>query len=369
MKELVFLSAVEDIERFRWETLCQLHSSRRYGLSDKFRIIVFLPIYNSLQGFNPEWKKIEKLFPETKFFYYTDNQGKTTDLMINYDYQPIHRLTSLEKHFKAHRELENSAVFYLDSDVIFTSESPIASYTQDDTNYLSDAHTYLNEEYLSSKENDVIPEKLEKYQKLKIIEKAASFAKLSIKDLTEKNNNTGGAQYLLKNMNAKFFSECIDLCLKIRMFFQTINQEFFPGKTFQEKENNGIQSYCADMWAIQWNLWKHNLPSETPKWMDFAWATDKIEALDNKWMLHNAGINSENSIRITENLKSIKGEDGKSVMVDAPTFWKYKYRTTSPFDDIPAIENIINNEYSQKYCTSKIAQEVLDAYNTLIKTK
>lgn len=366
-RELVIISCVENKERFVWETETQLFNLFKYGLTDKFRLLIFLPAYQ--REFLKEWKELETRYPEAKFFYYTDVQNKVTDLMVNYDYVPIHRLCSLEKHFKDHPELQKSAVFYLDSDVIFTSEPPIASYVDDDINYLSDTKTYLNEVYLSGKIKDVIPEKKEQYEKLGVIDKAAKFAGLTIEDLRSKNNNTGGAQYLLKDISPKFFSECIDLCLQIRIFFQTINQEFFPGNTRIERENSGIQSYCADMWAIQWNLWRHGLPSSTDKWMNFAWATDKIEALTDKWMLHNAGITSDASIRITLDNKTIKGEDGKSTIVDVPSLWKGKYYNKSIFDDIESIKIIVNNKDSQKYCTSRYAQEVLETYNNLIKTK
>lgn len=365
-RELVIISCVENKERFVWETETQLFNLSKYGLADKFRLLIFLPAYQ--REFLKEWKELEIRYPEAKFFYYTDVQNKVTDLMVNYDYVPIHRLCSLEKHFKDHPELQKSAVFYLDSDVIFISEPPIASYIDDDVNYLSDTKTYLNEAYLSSKIKDVIPEKEEQYKKANIIDRAARFAGLTIHDIRAENENTGGAQYLLKDMTPKFFSECIDLCLKIRIFFQTINQEFFPGATRVDKENNGIQSFCADMWAIQWNLWKHKLPSQTPEWMNFAWATDGIEALGGKFLLHNAGITSDSSIRITDSKKSIRGKDGKSVIINVPCFWKNKYQD-SVFNHIEDVYKVVNDDNSQKYCTSRYAQEVLETYNNLIKTK
>jgi hypothetical protein len=368
-RELVIISCVENIERFIWETETQLFNLSKYGLVDKFRLLIFLPAYQ--REFLKGWKEMEKRYPEAKFFYYTDPHNKVTDLMVNYDYVPIHRLCSLERHFKAFPDLQNSAVFYIDSDVIFTSEPPIGLYVDDDINYLSDTKTYLNETYLSSKIKDVIPEKKEQYEKANIVDRAAKFAGLAISDIKAENDNTGGAQYLLKNMNFKFFSECIDLCLKIRIFFQTINQEFFPGTTRIEKENNGIQSFCADMWAIQWNLWRHKLPTSTPKWMDFAWATDKTDRLSEVFMLHNAGVTSDNSIRITENNRSVPnyGDYGRPTIIDAPTLYKNRWLHSSIYKDIDFIQSIIDNPNSQKYCTSRYAQEVVETYNNLIKTK
>lgn len=369
MKELHIISCVEDIERFRWETMVQLFSLRKWNLSEKARIIVFTPIYRSVE-FSKEWAQIEKLFPETKFFYYNDPRGTVTDLMVNYNYHNVHRLCSLERHFKEYPELEKDTVFYTDSDVIFPNKpfDGKEDLLQNDINYLSDTHTYLNEEYLSGKVSDVKEDKIDEWVEADIINKVAKLAGLSLSEIREKNNNTGGAQYVLKNMNSKFFSECIDVCLKVRMFLQNVNQYFFPGETPIDRENKGIQSYCADMWAIQWNLWKNKLPSETPKWMDFAWATDKIEKLKNLSFLHNAGIVSEDSIRITENGRSVKNEKGESINVIVPCFFKNKYYETSVFSDIPNIKKIVDNKNSKEYCTSKYAEEILNTYNSLIKT-
>lgn len=368
-KQLHFISCVEDSERFLWESAVQLFNMEKYGLDDKFRIIIFLPAYNRIKGFSPKWKKLEEWFPNTKFFYYQDdNRNSVTDLMVNYDYIPIHRLCSLERHFKEYPELEKDAIFYLDSDVIFTKDPNISQELLDnDIIYLSDTRTYLNERYFSSKIKDVKEELKEEYDKLDVVDKIASFAKLKKETLIENNDNTGGAQYILKNMTADFFSKCIDTCLIFRMYLQHINQKYFPGLTPQDRESKGHQSWVADMAAIQWNLWRLGYKCETPSWMDFAWATDDTSKLESTFILHNAGITSNATIRATKNLRSVKNEDGSPLMVDAPAFFKGKYANSSPFNDIEELEKIVAHETSQQYCTSIYTQEVLNTYNKFIK--
>lgn len=374
MKQLHVISCVEDIPRFEWETIVQLHSARKYNLSDKFRVIVFLPAYNELRGFSSGWDSIVKMFPETKFYFYRDPKHKVTDLMVNYNYQPIHRLCSLERHFREFPELEKDAILYVDSDVIFTQTPPLqstalAGYLQDDINYLSDTHTYLNAEYLESKWKDVIEEKQEEYKAFDPFTRVAKMCNIFPETIRENNKKTGGAQYLLKNATARFFNSCIDTCLIFRGFYQEVNQRFFPGNTVKEREDNGVQSWCADMIAIQWELWKQNLPSETPKWMDFAWATDKLDRLDSVFILHNAGITSDGLIRITEDLKTVRDENDVPVVIEAPALFKDKYKRTSIFSAIEEVELVANHPESKKYCTSMYAKEVLETYNNLIKLK
>lgn len=376
-KQLHIISVFPDELRFQWETMVQLSNLRRHGYSDKARIIIFLPAYYELRGFSLKWKEIQEWFPETKFFFYKDSKATVTDLMVNYDYHPILRLCCLEKHFKEHPELQNDAILYIDSDVLFLQPPDIEQYIQDDVNYLSDTHTYLNANYFDSKsellEDEgpkfLNPDKYKEYIERDILSQCTKFSKIN-REICEKNNrNTGGAQYLLKNMTPEFFSECIDSCLLIRMYLQQINQTYFKGETPQEKEDNGLQSWCSDMWAIQWNLWRHNLPSETPKWMDFAWASEEIPEDEHRFLFHNAGITADSKIRVTSHLKSIKNEDGSSKMIEAPAVFKNTYRRITPFQTIDEIQKVVDHPISQKYYTSFYAQSILDTYNTFMNNK
>lgn len=359
MRKLHIISAVEDAERFIWETDCQLYNSRKYNLSEKFRVLVFLPSTKLHIGFSPKWKKLEEKYPETSFFYYPDVNGYVTNLAIEYNYIPIHRLCSLYSHFKAHPELQKSAIFYIDSDVIFTKKPEFEAYINDDIQYLSDTHTYLNAEYIDGKWKDVKPELQQEYKSKNILDSLLKRLNIDNQIVRNNNYNTGGAQYLLKDIPAKFWNDCIDICLLTRVYFQHNNQYYFNGETPLEREDKGVQSWCADMWAIQWNLWKNGYTTSTPKWMDFAWATDEVSKLDRVFMLHNAGVSEDCKIRITEDLSSVKDENGNPIMIETPAFSKEKFKNSTP--DIPTLEKIINNETSKKYCTSIYAEELLNS--------
>lgn len=374
MRKLHILSVFPDEIRFQWECLVALNNWRKYGYSQYAHIIVFLPAYHETRGFSPKWKKIQEWFPETKFFFYKDAKATITDLMVNYNYDPILRLCCLERHFKLHPELEKDTIMYIDSDVLFTQQPDIEQYIQDDINHLSDTHTYLNASYFDSKgqkEADgtpkfVHPDKFEEYQTKDILSQCVKFSGIT-REICEKNDkNTGGAQYLLKNMSSKFFSECIDSCLLIRMYLQQINQQYFKGDTIEERESQGFQSWCSDMFSIQWNLWKHNLPSQTPKFMDFVWASEEIPEFSSKFLFHNAGITGDSVIRVTKNLVSSKHTDGTQVFIDAPALFKGNYTRISPFQDLDNLKKIIEHPVSQKYCTSFYVQEILDTYNKFL---
>lgn len=344
MRKLYTISAVEDLPRFIWETEIQLNNLRKYQMSENFRLLIFLPAYKT--EFDPEWENLNKRYPESKFFFYKDKKNIVTDLIVNYNYVPIHRICSLQHHFKEYPFLEKEAILYIDSDVIFTSQPLFEDYIQDDICYLSDTSTYLNAAYLEGKVSDVRPDKKDDFIAANPFEKIASLCKIDPSLIRANNNNTGGAQYLLKNVNSEFFDSCIDICLLFRMYYQTINQEYFPGDTQTDRENNGIQSWCADMIALQWSLWKRGYETSTPSWMKFAWATDETVVLNNCFILHNAGITDGNTLKVGD--------------IVAPAFNKNLYKNSYPYNDIQFLESIVNNQTSQKYCTSVYAQEILN---------
>jgi len=131
------------------------------------------------------------------------------------------------------------------------------------------------------------------------------------REICEKNNlHSGGAQYLLKNIGSSFWEKCIGDCIMIRQYLQNVNRQFF------ENENKGYQSWCADMWAVLWNLWLREQETKIIPEMEFAWSTDNIKKLDRVTILHNAGIAS-------------------NYQGDVPVFYKGLYHNNkNPFLDV-----------------------------------
>ena len=126
--------------------------------------------------------------------------------------------------------------------------------------------------------------------------------------------------------------------LKIRLYLQQVNKIYF------KSENDGIQSWCADLWAVQFNLWFRNLETKVVKELDFAWATEPIEKLNSCTILHNAGV-------------------GSKFMNNIPYFYKGAYHTgNSPFLD-EHLETVINNEQSKKHCTWYYTNKLLELKN------
>lgn len=335
MKDLKFIQACPDDTYYTWQVNLWMESLKEIGHSDKAINLIFSP---KGRPKNEKWKQIQDLYPEAEFHFYEDEDNLNQLIGI---YIPVLRPYVLWKHFKKHPELSEKAIFYCDSDILFMKDFNVDQFLEDDVNYLSDTNSYINAKYFDSKIGQVLPEKLEEYKGRDVLAEIASVVGISREVAEANNDHSGGAQYLLKNVDAEFWSKVMNDCILIRTYLQKVNREFF------KDENSGFQSWCADMWAVLWNLWFREQETRVVPELDFAWATDPITKLDTHTIFHNAGIVSE-----TGN--------------GYPAFYKGKYHRGSDPTKDPYLDTVLNDENSKKHCTWFYAtklNEIKEKYN------
>lgn len=322
MKDLKFVCAQPDDPYYTWQVHMWLESLRERGLSDKAIVLIFTPGYRAL---NRKWKQIEDLYPEAEFAYYKDVDGEITNYLGLYI--PVLRPWILEKYWKDHPEMQDKTVFYIDCDTVFTPNLNINHLIDDDINYLSDTNSYINAKYFDSKVKDVLPHKLEDYKQIDVLGDLAKAIGISREIAEANNDNSGGAQYILKNIDASFWKDVKKDCLTIRSYLQGVNKQYFAS------EDKGFQSWCADMWAVLWNLWKREMVTKNAPELDFSWASDGIDKVNRLGIFHNAGITGD-------------------MMGEIPCFYKGKYhKGTDPFTDVNQLTKVMNNEKSKKMGT------------------
>lgn len=329
-KEINYICCQPDDTYYTWQVHLWLENLKSLEKVDKAIVLIFVP---NFRNYNDKWNKIIDLYPTATFKVYKDEHEISKLLGV---YIPILRPYLLWRYWKDNSEMKNKAVLYYDNDVLLTEKFNIDKYIDDDICYVSDTNSYINASYFDSKAKDVLPELAEEYKKEDVLAKATEIAGTT-REVAEKNNlHSGGAQYLLKNIDADFWDRMMKDVIGIRFYLQnTINKKYF------ENESKGFQSWCADMWALLWGLWRENYDVKVIPEMNFAWATDPIEKLESHPMYHNAGITGE-------------------YIDDVPYFYKGKYHTgTNPITD-PHLQTVLNNEESKKRCTWFYANALKD---------
>lgn len=333
-RKLVFYTVCPDDTYYTWQVHAWLESLKKLGHSKRATVLIFIP---SFRQKNPKWQQIINLYPETEFVFYRDEANEISSKLGIYI--PVLRPWTLKKYFRDHPETTGDAVFYCDSDVLFTEGFNVDKYVEDNINYLSNTNSYINASYFDSKIKDVKPDMLEEYKKIDVLGDIASTIGISRSICEKYNNDSGGAQYLLKDITGDFWEKVETDCLLIRIYLMNINKKFF------ESEDKGFQSWCADMWAVLWNLWLKERETKIIPEMNFAWAPDPISRLETHHIYHNAGITGDNTHGY-------------------PAFYKGKYhKGEDPFKDVTHLQNILTNENSKKYCTHFYTSSLMDVKN------
>ena len=341
MKDLNFICCQPDDSYYTWQVHLWLENLKTLGYVEKAIVLIYVP---KDRKYNSKWDKIISLYPEAEFVVYEDEHNVSSKLGI---YIPVLRPYMLWRYFSENPDMQNKAILYYDCDVLLTEKFDISNFIEDDVCYLSDTKSYINATYFDSKIKDVKPDKLEEYKKRDVLNEISGVVGINRQICELNNDNSGGAQYLLKNINADFWKKVMDDCINIRINFMAINKQFF------ESENKGYQGWCADMWAVLYNLWLNKKETRIIPEMDFAWATDPIEKLKKCTIFHNAGV----SVSI-DRIKNEKGE-----MIERPYFYKGKYiGGQDPIKD-PHLEKVLTSTESQKLCTWWYADKLKELYN------
>lgn len=291
-KDMIFISVAPDDTYFWWQYKVFLTNLDALGYKNEIHILLFVP-KNRLGQRNSRFLELEEQYKGTniKFFWYEDTEN-LLETIQRIQYIPLLRPHCLRRHFEAYPELSSKAFFYHDSDICFTKYLDFEPFLREDDPvcYLSDTRSYISSEYFDSKKKDVLPHMLEAYEKIDILGELSKLFGISRKICEENKDGSGGAQYLLKGIDANYWADVEKGCIIIRSSLYHaiggLNRIFF------ETEEKGFQSWCCDMWSVLWNLWRRGIKTECPKELDFAWATDPIEKWDKVYLYHDAGAST-----------------------------------------------------------------------------
>lgn len=320
---LIFVSAHPDIPYFHWQTKIYTYNFIERGIKPENIHVLFVMVNgNNLP--TPESLEFKKL--GINVHHYIDDR---------YDkkYIPSLRPMALSKWLKENPEL-SKLYFYHDSDIVFRELPNFDNLIYDDILYLSDTNSYLNYDYVKDCSNryEQVHRSLKENQLFNLM---AEIINIPIDLIKENNDNSGGAQYLLKNVDYKFWEKVYDDCINLYSSLSAFHR-MYP-------ISNEIQMWTADMWALLWNLWLFGHKTRISDDLSFSWATDTIEIYENHNILHMAGV--------TDNLKH-------------NTFYKGEFINVNPLQKLMENKNYFNyvdkNSSTIKYI--EIMKKITNTY-------
>jgi hypothetical protein len=211
--------------------------------------------------------------------------------------------------------LVNEAIFYHDCDIVFTQPVSWEQFCDDDVWYLSDTASYIGANYIKSK-------------KFGVYERMCEIIGIPENVPEENEIDSGGAQYIMKNVDATFWDKVERDSEKLYEFFIHHLKAFPESSTYHP-----IQMWTADMWAVLWNAWYFNHKTKVVPEMEFSWPVHPIHDWEKKKIFHNSGV-------IPEQIKH-------------GIFYKGNYMNKLPY-------NIQPTDFSMERCTYKYVEEILE---------
>jgi hypothetical protein len=215
-----------------------------------------------------EWSKLANGYA-ARFFFYDDTRETR-------HYISSIRPNILKQHFLKHPYLKHEAVFYHDSDIIFTR--PIKDWITDEMItdnmwYGSDTRWYISHSYIKSKGQDVIDEMC------KIMDLPESL-------IEENELNAIGAQYLMKGIDTHFWSRVETDSENLFKEISELNRK----KIVEDPTHHALQIWCADMWAVLWGGWRLGYTTNCHPNFEFSWGTSSKIDFFKMNIFHNAGV-------------------------------------------------------------------------------
>lgn len=217
---------------------------------------------------------LQEKYPLIKLHFYKDER-------ILKNYTPSIQIHLLSQHFTKHAELANQVFMLIDSDICFTDkELNIDHLLDNDTIYMSDTSSYLEPKYLDSKGDDLLA-------------CMCSIARIDEKIVRNKSEDHGGAQYLMKNIDATFWQKVEkDSNVLYKYLCESVPLYEKKWQDSNETKYHPVQAWTASMWAILYNLIYFNRDFKVCEELAFCWPGNDPKNWQEKSIFHNAGVTS-----------------------------------------------------------------------------
>lgn len=239
------------IKRFDWEL--RVFTNNALSLGIKPQDIVLLFVGENEISHNFEVKGFD-------VHCYSDRE--------NTSYIPSIKPYLWWKYLEEDSNREQETYVYIDSDVIFRKKLDFRRIpVKDDIWYCSDCNGYLNLDYIRSCDNGD-----------KVLKDMADIVGVTIESLETINNNSGGAQWVIKHPTPEYWKKVYEDSNKLWKYFK--------------KTDSSIQKWTAEMWSQLWNMIYFNIEPVISDELSFSWSTDPVKEWDRHKILHNAGVTS-----------------------------------------------------------------------------
>lgn len=269
---MVLLSAQPDEYYFYWQLELQLLNFRQCGIPPQQ--IHILIGHHPVAGPHPLFSMLQSAHAGyAQIFFYPDNR-------TNKVYAPSIRPHIIRQHLEKFPELQQEAIFYHDSDILFREQPNWNKLLAGDTWYVSDTRSYLDSQFIRKKGDE------------EMFAGMCTVAGIPEELVIAGDSHCGGAQYMLKNTTPLFWEKIEERSNSLFTFISSANDrqaEKLLAEGLPKSSYKGLSPWCADMWALYWYALLLGKSVEISPEIDFCCATDNIAEWYRKKILHYTG--------------------------------------------------------------------------------
>lgn len=259
-----YICAQPATQYFAWQIDVMLHSFVTTGVNLE-DVHIVCAIHGEIDEY---FTRLMTKYPGVIFSFYEDTRHDN-------GYISSIRPHILRKHFTAYPDLSNEVIMYHDCDIVFTKRMYLPENVYvDDICYLSDTISYIGYEYIESKGKEVL-------------DKMCQIVGIDEKIIKDNQENSGGAQYILKGIDKYFWYDVENDSTRLFKEVTELNTELVAKN---DEDYNPLQIWCADMWAVLWNVWKRNKKTKVIPELDFSWSVSDTDLWHKHAIYHNAGV-------------------------------------------------------------------------------
>lgn len=270
MRNLRFVCAQPATLYYAWQVEVMLNNFIEMGVNPNNIDIVCW----KQNGVIPdEWSKLADGYP-ARFFFYDDTRE-------THHYISSIRPNILKQHWERFPSLKDEAIFYHDSDIIFSA--PIQNWItfdmlEDDKWYGSDTRWYIAHSYIKGKGDDVM-------------DMMCDIMEMDESVIETNENNAIGAQYLMKGIDSEYWNRVESDCERLFKDVTDLNNQ----KKAIDPTYHELQIWCSDMWAVLWGAWRLGHETICHPNFEFSWGTSTADDFKRLNIMHNAGVTNPHS--------------------------------------------------------------------------
>jgi len=342
---MIFISAQPDTTYFHWQVEIYMYQFAKHGIIDRCYVLFGY----SGEGPTEYAKRLMKKYATIRC--YKDERKSN-------EYSPTIRPYLLSKFFDENPDLGKN-VFYHDSDIFITKLPNFSLMLNDKNGYVSDTISYIGYDYIKNC-SDRYRAKYRNLPEADIFYGMCKTVDIDPELVRKNQKNSGGAQYLLKNIDGDFWRDCEKKCMKLYDYLSKYEKSY--------PIQHHIQKWTTDMWVVLWLYWKTKGPTLIHKELDFSWATGSIADYNKLNIFHLAGITSANCKD-----KFFKGKYTKVTVFDAyirdKSIFDHINKNNATYEYVNVIREYINDVYSKELGVdlSSIHREIKNNTNNTYK--